>query len=55
VAFSEIFLVRVTLQLPSLSIFVWKIVLGITFLSSVYNGLTMPEFSATHCWGQWGI
>ena len=28
-------------------IFVWTIVLGIIFLSSVYNGLTMPEFSAT--------
>jgi hypothetical protein len=28
-------------------IFAWTVVLGIMFLSSVYNGLTMPEFSAT--------
>jgi ribose/xylose/arabinose/galactoside ABC-type transport system permease subunit len=28
-------------------IFAWTIVLGIIFLSSVYNSLTMPEFSAT--------
>lgn len=28
-------------------IFAWTIVLGIIFISSVYNGLTMPEFSAT--------
>jgi len=28
-------------------IFAWTIVLGVIFLSSVYNGLTMPEFSAT--------
>lgn len=28
-------------------IFAWTIVLGIMFLSSVYNNLTMPEFSAT--------
>ena len=28
-------------------IFVWTIVLGIIFVSSVYNNLTMPEFSAT--------
>jgi hypothetical protein len=28
-------------------IFAWTIVLGIIFLSSVYNNLTMPEFSAT--------
>ena len=28
-------------------IFAWTIVLGIMFLSSVYNSLTMPEFSAT--------
>lgn len=28
-------------------IFAWTIVLGIIFVSSVYNGLTMPEFSAT--------
>ncbi|HKF49298.1 MAG TPA: hypothetical protein VKB38_18205 [Terracidiphilus sp.] len=28
-------------------IFAWTIVLGIMFLSSVYNGLTMPEFSAS--------
>jgi hypothetical protein len=28
-------------------IVVWTIVLGIMFLSSVYNNLTMPEFSAT--------
>jgi hypothetical protein len=28
-------------------IFAWTIVLGIIFLSSVYNGLTMPEFSPT--------
>lgn len=28
-------------------IFAWTIVLGIIFMSSVYNNLTMPEFSAT--------
>ena len=28
-------------------IFAWTIVLGIIFISSVYNGLTMPEFSPT--------
>jgi chromosome condensin MukBEF ATPase and DNA-binding subunit MukB len=28
-------------------IFAWTIVLGIMFVSSVYNRLTMPEFSAT--------
>ena len=28
-------------------IFAWTIVLGIIFVSSVYNGLNMPEFSAT--------
>lgn len=28
-------------------IFAWTIVLGGMFISSVYNGLTMPEFSAT--------
>ena len=28
-------------------IFAWTIVLGIIFLSSVYNSLTMPEFSNT--------
>lgn len=28
-------------------IFAWTIVLGIIFVSSVYNSLTMPEFSAT--------
>ncbi|MEH6413521.1 hypothetical protein [Pseudomonas sp. CGJS7] len=28
-------------------IFAWTIVLGIMFVSSVYNSLTMPEFSAT--------
>jgi len=28
-------------------IFAWTIVLGIIFVSSVYNDLTMPEFSAT--------
>jgi hypothetical protein len=28
-------------------IFAWTIVLGIIFVSSVYNGLSMPEFSAT--------
>lgn len=28
-------------------IFAWTIVLGIMFLASVYNNLTMPEFSAT--------
>lgn len=28
-------------------IFAWTIILGIMFLSSVYNNLTMPEFSAT--------
>ena len=28
-------------------IFAWTIVLGIMFISSVYNRLTMPEFSAT--------
>jgi hypothetical protein len=28
-------------------IFVWTIVLGIIFVSSVYNSLSMPEFSAT--------
>jgi hypothetical protein len=28
-------------------IFAWTIVLGIIFLSSVYNSLSMPEFSAT--------
>ena len=28
-------------------ILAWTIVLGIMFLSSVYNGLTMPEFSAS--------
>lgn len=28
-------------------IFAWTIVLGVIFISSVYNGLTMPEFSAT--------
>ena len=28
-------------------IFAWTIVLGIIFLSSVYNNLSMPEFSAT--------
>ena len=28
-------------------IFAWTIVLGIIFVSSVYNNLTMPEFSTT--------
>ena len=28
-------------------IFAWTIILGIIFISSVYNNLTMPEFSAT--------
>lgn len=28
-------------------IFAWTIVLGVIFVSSVYNGLTMPEFSPT--------
>src|SRR5262249_22238354 len=28
-------------------IFAWTIVLGVIFLSKVYNGLTMPEFSPT--------
>jgi hypothetical protein len=28
-------------------IFAWTIVLGIMFVASVYNNLTMPEFSAT--------
>ncbi len=28
-------------------IFAWTIILGIIFVSSVYNHLTMPEFSAT--------
>ena len=28
-------------------IFAWTIILGIMFISSVYNNLTMPEFSAT--------
>lgn len=28
-------------------IFAWTIILGIIFVSSVYNGLAMPEFSAT--------
>ena len=28
-------------------IFAWTIVLGVIFISSVYNGLNMPEFSAT--------
>jgi hypothetical protein len=28
-------------------IFAWTIVLGIIFMSSVYNNLTMPEFSPT--------
>ena len=28
-------------------IFAWTIVLGIIFVSSVYNNLTMPEFSPT--------
>jgi hypothetical protein len=28
-------------------IFAWTIVLGIIFISSVYNNLTMPEFSTT--------
>jgi small-conductance mechanosensitive channel len=28
-------------------IFAWTIVLGVMFVSSVYNGLTMPEFSPT--------
>jgi hypothetical protein len=28
-------------------IFAWTIVLGIIFVSSVYNDLTMPEFSPT--------
>ncbi len=28
-------------------IFAWSIVLGIIFLSAVYNSLTMPEFSTT--------
>jgi hypothetical protein len=28
-------------------IFAWTIVLGIIFMSSVYNNLTMPEFSST--------
>jgi small-conductance mechanosensitive channel len=28
-------------------IFAWTIVLGVIFVSSVYNELTMPEFSAT--------
>jgi uncharacterized phage infection (PIP) family protein YhgE len=28
-------------------IFAWMLVLGIIFISSVYNNLTMPEFSAT--------
>jgi hypothetical protein len=34
-------------SLHRFQIAVWTIVLGIMFLSSVYNGLTMPEFSAT--------
>lgn len=28
-------------------IFAWMLVLGVIFLSSVYNQLTMPEFSTT--------
>ena len=28
-------------------IFAWTIILGVIFVSSVYNGLTMPEFSTT--------
>jgi hypothetical protein len=28
-------------------IFAWTIVLGVIFVSSVYNELTMPEFSPT--------
>lgn len=28
-------------------IFAWTIILGVIFVSSVWNGLTMPEFSAT--------
>jgi len=34
-------------SLHRFQIAVWTIVLGIMFLSSVYNNLTMPEFSAT--------
>jgi hypothetical protein len=34
-------------SLHRFQIAVWTIVLGIIFLSSVYNNLTMPEFSAT--------
>ena len=34
-------------SLHRFQIVVWTIVLGIMFLSSVYNNLTMPEFSAT--------
>jgi hypothetical protein len=34
-------------SLRRFQIAVWTIVLGIMFLSSVYNSLTMPDFSAT--------
>jgi hypothetical protein len=34
-------------SLHRFQIFAWTIVLGVIFVSSVYNGLTMPEFSAT--------
>jgi hypothetical protein len=32
---------------PRFQIFAWTIVLGVMFVSSVYNSLAMPEFSAT--------
>ena len=34
-------------SLQRFQIAVWTIVLGIMFISSVYNSLTMPDFSAT--------
>ena len=34
-------------SLHRFQICVWTVVLGVIFLSSVYNGLTMPEFSPT--------
>jgi hypothetical protein len=34
-------------SLHRFQIFAWTIVLGVIFVSSVYNGLTMPEFSPT--------
>jgi hypothetical protein len=32
---------------PRFQIFAWTIILGIIFISAVYNSLNMPEFSPT--------